>query len=162
MDRKKTLLFSAGVFAAVLAVDQFTKELIRTKLALGETIPANGGFFCIYHTKNEGVAFSMLEDHPKLVLFLQSALLLTLTLAFLYVLLKKQVGTLPTLAFSLIVAGGFGNLIDRIARGYVTDFFSVGTFPVFNVADGALTSGCGLILLYLILEEIKEKKKKRV
>ena len=53
---------------------------------------------------------------------------------------------------SLICAGGLGNLTDRIAQGYVVDMFDFRVFPVFNVADIAVCVGCGLLVLYMIID----------
>jgi signal peptidase II len=53
-------------------------------------------------------------------------------------------------AFSLMLGGGLGNLCDRISTGLVTDFVSIGRFAVFNTADACLTTGCGLLILYVL------------
>ena len=60
----------------------------------------------------------------------------------------------------LMLGGAIGNLIDRFTQGYVTDFISVGSFPVFNVADSCVTVGVGLLVLATILEENKQRKAK--
>jgi signal peptidase II len=58
------------------------------------------------------------------------------------------------------LAGATGNLIDRLARGHVTDFISVGTFPVFNIADASITVGCVVLLLGVWWQERAAKRKK--
>ncbi len=68
--------------------------------------------------------------------------------------------TLTRVALSMQMAGALGNLIDRIAFGPVTDFISVGTFAVFNIADSSITVGTALLILSMWLEERKERKAK--
>lgn len=63
-------------------------------------------------------------------------------------------------AMGLIVGGTIGNLIDRWNYGAVRDFFSIGWFPVFNVADMAIVIGGGLLILYLFLNEPDRKQVK--
>lgn len=64
-------------------------------------------------------------------------------------------------ALSMQFGGAIGNLIDRITIGHVTDFISVGNFPVFNIADASVTVGVGVMILGLWLQERKEKKQKK-
>ena len=60
------------------------------------------------------------------------------------------------------LGGAVGNLIDRLTIGHVTDFVSVGTFAVFNIADSAIVVGVGVLILGVLLQEIKERKLKKV
>ena len=60
---------------------------------------------------------------------------------------------------TFVIAGGVSNMIDRLTLGYVTDMISCGNFAVFNVADIAVTCGCALTILYLLLEMRKEGKR---
>jgi len=65
------------------------------------------------------------------------------------------------IAMSMQLGGATGNLIDRLAIGHVTDFISVGTFPVFNVADASISTGAAVLFLGIILLERAERKKKK-
>ncbi len=60
-------------------------------------------------------------------------------------------------SLSMMLGGAIGNIIDRVTQGFVTDFIAVGRFPVFNVADSAVTVGVGLMLLAIYLQEKKQK-----
>lgn len=74
-----------------------------------------------------------------------------------FVFLKRKTAS-PLLLISLVMiaSGGMGNVIDRLARGYVVDFFDFRVFPVFNVADIFVTLGCALILFYTIFTDDKK------
>ena len=72
--------------------------------------------------------------------------------------LRRNNERVAELGALLIVSGGIGNLIDRTVIGFVTDMISIGRFPVFNVADICVTVGCGLLILWVILGEIKNAK----
>jgi len=129
----------------VAALDQAVKAWTREALAVGESIPLWPGVFHITHTQNRGMAFSLLEGQtPVLVL---AAVVVT----GLIVAAQRRLGArLPALlgwALALALGGAVGNLIDRIRLGYVTDLFDARIihFPVFNVADTAITFGIALL-----------------
>jgi signal peptidase II len=61
------------------------------------------------------------------------------------------------LALALQLGGAVGNLVDRITEGYVTDFISVGMFPVFNIADASISIGVALLILAMWLKEREQK-----
>ena len=65
-------------------------------------------------------------------------------------------------SMALIVGGGMGNLIDRVAYGYVVDFLDFHFWPIFNLADIAVCCGCGMLMLYVFLIEGKEKNGKNI
>jgi signal peptidase II len=65
-------------------------------------------------------------------------------------------------SLGLIIGGGFGNLIDRVRQGYVVDFFDFHFWPIFNVADIAVSVGCGLLIVYVLFVEGKESDAKSV
>jgi signal peptidase II len=128
------------IFTAVIVLDQLTKHLVRSGLALGEAIPAEG-FFQLVHVQNTGAAFGILDDA-------RSWLIALATIAFIAVIwltATRRVAFLNTvlgrLTLGLIAGGILGNLIDRIYYGYVTDFLKAGPWPVFNIADSAITIG---------------------
>lgn len=140
----KKLYISIIIF--IIALDQATKYLVVSNLNTGETIPILGDWFRITYVQNTGVAFSMFSGNQWITIAFTSILLIVcLTLVFKICRDKK----LPIL-LSCIFAGGIGNLIDRIARGYVVDMISCGSFAVFNVADMFVTCACLLTVFYLI------------
>jgi signal peptidase II len=157
MKTSKTITLSVLIIAAVFAADQFSKHLIRAKMTLGQAIPSQDSFVSIRYTQNDGVAFSMLEGHRSALIVLQLCLVIAI-LIVMFFLCRKNAKPLLVTAFSLMLGGGIGNLVDRIIFGKVTDFFSVGSFPVFNIADTCLTTGCILMLIFMLLYDRAERK----
>jgi signal peptidase II len=119
---------------------------------LYESIPVIPNYLDITYTLNPGAAFSMLADSPPWV---RKAFLLTMAIAAISVLTVLVVRadriSINSIAFALILAGATGNLLDRALRGRVVDFVRVHYFdlnyPVFNVADSAITIGVTLIIV---------------
>jgi signal peptidase II len=126
---------------------------VRAALPVGESIRLWPGVFHLTHTQNPGMAFSLLQG--------QTALLSVAALVVAAVIIGVQVkagGRLPLLlgiALSLPLGGAIGNLIDRVRQGYVTDLFDFTLihFPVFNVADAAITVGMGLLAWRTLTEK---------
>jgi signal peptidase II len=98
-------------------------------------------------TYNSGISFSLNATEPIVTTLV--ALAIVLVVAFVAV---EAVPGLPTVGFGLLLGGGFSNEIDRLARvpHQVTDFISVGWFPVFNLADAAVTIGFVLLFVSLL------------
>jgi signal peptidase II len=143
----KTLGHAAfyGIALLVVVVDQAVKAWTRAALAEHETLPLWPGVFHLTHTQNTGMAFSLLEGAIPL---LAGAALLVIGII---VAAQAKYGTkLPRLlgvALALPLGGAVGNLIDRLWRQSVTDLFDfcLVKFPVFNVADAAITVGVALL-----------------
>ena len=144
MMKKARYLF----IAAILLVDQISKYVIRTKMFLGQSIPLLEGVFHITYVQNRGAAFNTFDGMQT---FLQVVSLGALAVAIWY--MERHLSDHWTLLLSLVlvISGGIGNLIDRLALGYVTDLFDfcLIDFPVFNVADIAICVGCGLLVLFM-------------
>jgi signal peptidase II len=141
------------VAAAVFAADQFTKYLVTKYIPVGGTVPDEASFVKLFHTLNDGVAFSMLQGYRVPLIIMQSILVavIVVVMVFCYRRLGKSRRPLVVMtAFSLMLGGGLGNLYDRISTGLVTDFVAIGKFAVFNTADACLTTGCGLLILYVL------------
>ncbi len=153
-------LFSiAGV---VIAVDQITKSQLRDRLAMGETWPVEGwllGLFKFVHTVNTGAAFSMGQGFG--LLFMGLAIAVSVGIIAYYPRLP-QGEPLLRVAVGLLLGGIVGNLIDRLTVGQVTDFLAIRFFAVINVADACITVGTGLLILWSILKEMEEKKRKQI
>ena len=160
MQRKYALL--ALVAGGVLIGDQVTKTLVLHWMPLYHTIPVINGFFDLVHVHNPGGAFGFLSgQHPMLrsVLFLSAtAVAIGLILTFYH---RTPAGHhwLAT-AFSLILGGALGNLVDRLRFGQVVDFLDVyiGRYhwPAFNVADSAITVGIAIFLVLLLRRKLPE------
>ena len=140
----------AILIALIVLADQVTKILVRTFMTEGQSIEVIKGFFSLTYINNEGVAFSMLSGHRAIVTIVQ---IVCTALIFWFFLANKGQSRVFDGAMILIIAGGIGNIIDRIIFGKVTDMLSFSIFPpIFNVADIAVTIGCFLIIIYIILD----------
>lgn len=134
----------------VLALDQYTKHLIETRLPLYEVyapFPGIEGFFRLFHTTNTGAAFGILQDANSFLAII-AALVTVVVIYFNHILPADN--RLLRVALGLQLGGIVGNLLDRIQLGHVTDFLDFGPWPVFNIADTALVSGV-ILLGYLML-----------
>ena len=142
-----------------IALDQFTKYLTVKFLALGETYPIINGVVHFTHVQNRGAAFGMLADAPWVFNILSTVMIIGLV-AFLF--LGMSPNLLYSVAISMIISGGIGNMIDRMSLQYVVDFidFRIINFAVFNGADSLVCIGAGLMILALILDLVKEAKNK--
>ncbi len=144
------LFLIAGV---VIALDQWTKALVRANLAPGEMwVPWDwlAPYARIVFWHNTGVAFGMFQGISSFFAFFNG--IIALVILFFYPRVAQGYWLLQV-ALSLMLGGAVGNLIDRITLGYVTDFISVGTFAVWNIADASLVLSVGLILLAVWLQE---------
>lgn len=146
------------IAAAVVVLDQITKYLVRTDIPEGSYIDVLGSFFRLTHFENDGAAFSMLGGQT---LFLIAVPVIAVIAATVYIFRTKRRSPVLIWALALITGGGIGNLIDRATAGTVTDMFSFSIFPpIFNVADVGVTTGCILLVFYVIFEERLEKNGK--
>ena len=143
----------------LLIADQATKywaTVVLKPVFLIEVIP---GFFRLTYATNRGVAFSLFADSEMEIRYILagvSLLAAAMVAAYQWRTPVRKVGL--NMAFSLMLAGIIGNLIDRIRLGEVVDFIDlhwaeVYTWPTFNVADAAICVGAGLLALQLIIEE---------
>lgn len=133
----------------VIALDQFTKYLVRANMQPGDRIPVIGDWMSIYYVQNTGTAFSMFSGNRFVTVFLTSALII---FCILFIIKEARTGQMlvPAL-FTFVAAGGASNMIDRLTLGYVTDMISCGSFAVFNVADIGVTCGCVLAMIALLI-----------
>ena len=130
-----------------LVIDQISKLIIKL-LEPNEVITIIKNFFYIIYTNNTGAAFSILLGKR---IFLIVVAILIIGILLYYIKKNKVDGKLNIIAFSLIIGGSLGNLIDRIVRGYVVDFISIKlgsyNFPIFNIADTLIVVGVFLLLI---------------
>ena len=130
----------------ILSLDQLTKLLVTKSLSFNQSIPLLKGVLHLTLIHNRGAAFGILKN--QVPLFIVTSIF---AIILIYLNLKdKNQGKLYSVSLSLILAGALGNLIDRIFRGYVIDFLDFRIWPVFNVADSAITIGV-ILLGYSIL-----------
>ena len=143
---------------AVIAADQISKVIVAANMELHSEAGFIPGIISFFHTRNTGAAFSMLRDRQWVFMIL-STVMIAAIIWFLFREYKRHV--LLTVALSLILGGGVGNMIDRVRLGYVTDFlrFDFVDFAVFNVADSCITVGAVLLAVYLLFFEPKVEKR---
>ena len=143
----------ATIGVVILVLDQLTKALVRTQIALNDSIEIVPGFLNLVHVRNTGAAFGFLNSVDLgYKQFLMTGIALVALLAIgLY---ASRVGSREPLAragLALILGGAVGNLIDRASVGYVVDFVDAYWrsyhFWAFNVADSAITVGASLLIL---------------
>lgn len=134
----------------VIALDQLTKLLVIDHLTLYEAIPLTG-FFNLVRAHNAGAAFSLLADQPGWQRLFFLAVGLIASGIIVHLLRKTRGRAMFCFSLALILGGALGNVIDRIAYGYVVDFLDVhlGTWhwPAFNVADSGITVGAVLLVV---------------
>jgi signal peptidase II len=139
------------VALVIVALDQLTKFIVKSTLAVGESLPGLG-FFQFTHVHNTGAAFSIFREHTFLLSI--CSMIGIVILCYLVFILSKRVEFLNTLpakiSLGLIMGGTFGNLIDRLSYGYVIDFIDVSFFATFNIADSAISVGAVLLALSYI------------
>ena len=147
-----------GIIVAIVALDQWSKWMIKTSYNLYQSEPIIEGFFYFTYVTNDGMAFGLSFPGGKTILLVVT---LILTGVIMWMLWKeKNSHNLIRYGLTLILAGAIGNMIDRILYGKVVDFLDImiGNFNwyIFNVADSAVTSGMILFILHTII--VGEKK----
>ncbi|MGZ9164197.1 MAG: signal peptidase II [Anaerolineales bacterium] len=157
------LKYGTIVMIAVLIVglDQWTKWLVRVNIPTGETwLPESLGWLSPYarivHWYNTGAAFGIFKEGG--MIFTVLAFIVIGAILYYYPQVERSDWSLR-LAMSMQLGGAIGNLIDRLRIGHVTDFISIGTFPVFNVADASISVGCAVLFVGVLLNELAQKKK---
>ncbi len=146
------------LFIILIVLDQVVKFWVRANIPLGETIPFLPHILGLTYTQNTGAAFSILREHTWLLTLLSAILVVVIV----WLVTKRYIiGRLGLIAATLVLAGGIGNLIDRVTLGYVTDMFQTlfMDFAIFNVADSCLTIGVALLVIYILFFYDKLHKK---
>jgi len=139
------LIWALAIFIA--GVDQLTKFFVSRSLGLNETTEVIKGFFHLTLVHNTGAAFGIFKNQT-IFFIVVSALAVIFIIAFMRK--KSDVVLFRDIGFALILGGAFGNLVDRIRFGYVIDFLDFRIWPVFNVADSAVSAGVFLLILSLL------------
>ena len=152
--------------AAVVLADQLTKAAAVSVLVHeGASRTAIPGVLDFTYVLNSGATAGILADHRWIFMVVSTLVIIA---AAVYIALGKMKSNFAAVSLALIVGGGIGNMIDRVANGKVVDFIDVTLvdfFPfntVFNVADVFVCVGCALLVLSIIIEEIKDRKKRNV
>ena len=138
---------------AVIATDQLSKAWIKSSLLPGQAL-FDIGFFRLFHIHNTGAAFGIFQGYTVILTYTSAIGAVVIILCALFAgrhfpVIDNGKGMA---ALGLILGGTIGNLIDRFNQGYVTDFLDFHFWPVFNVADSAVTVG-SLLLAYILLRQ---------
>ena len=133
-------------------------DIIAAKLESVDIIP---GVLRFSFVVNDGAAFGLMDENRWLFMILSTVAIIAIIV---YMFWKKPQNPLLLTSLILITSGGIGNMIDRVALGYVIDFIDFCALPnlwmwVFNVADSCITIGAGLMALWLVIDMLKEMKK---
>ncbi len=148
------------IMMLVLVLDQLSKTLVRMNMELHQSFPLLkklfGDTFMLIYVENTGAAFSLGvgSDTVNRVFFITVTFIAA---ALIFYLLYHSLHRIQVIAFGFVLGGAFGNLVDRIIIGGVTDFFSVDfpdfimqRFPIFNVADSAIFIGVCLLIFDMV------------
>ena len=127
--------------------DQLTKILALHYLAAQDTLPIIPNIFHLTLVHNTGIAFGFFRDHQSLLFILIS---ISLIILFVWGKTRKNLSAIDQVAVGLILGGAVGNWIDRLRLGAVIDFLDFRVWPVFNMADSAITVGVCLYLLSIL------------
>ncbi|MEW5322590.1 signal peptidase II [Geobacillus thermoleovorans] len=146
------------IAAAVVILDQWTKWLVVRYMRLGESIPIIDNVLYITSHRNRGAAWGMLEGQFWLFYLITVIVVAAIVI---YIRRLKPSERLAGVGLGLMLGGAVGNFIDRVFRKEVVDFIHtyIGTysFPVFNVADSALTVGVILLFVHMFFFATSEK-----
>ena len=143
-----------------IGCDQISKKMVRNRIEPNDYIQLVKDNFILTNVENRGAMLGFGESLPPMlkILFLQLIPVVVLIILLVNILRKKHLNKWLVIAFSFVIGGGIGNLIDRIAHGKVTDFFLIklGFFKtgIFNMADVSVT--LGVILIFIL--SIRHKK----
>ncbi len=152
------LVFAVAVLCIV--IDQVTKYLIASGFAVGEGIDLIDGVFRLTYIKNEGAAFGSLSDYRWIFMTVSTLLIIAIIG---YTVWKRPKDRLLCLSLGLLAGGGIGNMIDRVALGYVVDFLDFCAFPqlwkwIFNFADVFVCVGTAAMVIWMLKYDGKSDK----
>lgn len=145
----------------VVALDQLTKWLVVRNMTEGQSIKVIENLFYITSHRNQGAAWGILQGQMWFFYIITIGVIIGIV----YYLEKQAKGNkLFSLSLALLLGGAIGNFIDRLFRKEVVDFLNTYIFqydfPIFNIADAALTIGVGMMIITMLLDERREKKEK--
>lgn len=137
------------IFLLILLADQYSKLVVQQDMIVGQSIPIIHKIFHFTYVQNTGGAFGILRGCTNLFIIV-SIMVIVLIVYFMFKEGKRD--TFIKIVFSIVLGGAISNLIDRVRLGYVVDFIDFQVWPVFNIADSAITVGMILLLIYLFFK----------
>ena len=144
MKNKYIIVFSTALI--IVLIDQITKFLIKANFQLGQSLPLIKNIFHLTYIHNFGAGFGILQQKEWILIFIS---IIVIGAIFYYFDRIKDKELLLQVLVGLILGGTIGNLIDRVAYGFVVDFLDFRIWPVFNVADSFVTIGVIGLIIYL-------------
>ncbi len=162
LDQHARWAVPATIATLVIAADQVSKAWIVHNLGpetMTRFVAVVGDTARIVYSHNTGIAFSLFQGMPQVLTV--TGLAIVVGAIYFYVTQLPNRHPFVQVILGLIVGGAFGNLIDRVRLGYVVDFIQVGWFPVFNLADSAITVGAALLMFQFLREEIAQRRDDR-
>jgi signal peptidase II len=140
----------ATIIVALVILDQATKLIVIKCIPLSNALTMIDKFFYLSHYENPGIAWSLFQNGRLIVIPL-----VIIVSVFLVYLMQKVNNRFLKTSFAFILSGALGNLIDRVIKGSVTDFFEFHfgsyIYPIFNMADIFVVVGVGVLLFYVIV-----------
>ncbi|MBD3203957.1 signal peptidase II [Candidatus Woesearchaeota archaeon] len=136
--------------AFIIVLDQVSKFLIRYFLEVGDSVPVIKDFFHITYVTNSGATWGLFSGNNFLFIIIS-------VLVIVFFILEYRNLPEPKYIFGIILGGIFGNLIDRIFLGHVVDFIDFRFWPVFNVADSAISVGVFVFVLMYVKKEVEKR-----
>lgn len=135
------------IASLVVIIDRLAKFLVYNNLFEGQSIGVIPRIFHITLVLNTGAAFGLFKDGNQFFILTSIVIIF---LIFIYVFLSGCKDLIVLSALGLVLGGAVGNLIDRVTFGYIVDFLDFRFWPVFNIADSAITTGAGLLIIRLL------------
>ncbi|MCH5197415.1 MAG: signal peptidase II [Oscillospiraceae bacterium] len=154
----RSLIQLAGIIVLTV-VDRLIKNAVYVSLPDRGTIEVIPGFLGLSYAENTGAAFSLFSSSTTVLSVITGVLILA-GLAILFAVKNKPL--IYDICIPLIIAGGAGNQLDRLTRGFVIDYIKTLfiDFPIFNFADCLITCSCIAVIVYLIYDIIRDSSKK--
>lgn len=139
----------------IIALDQISKYWVVNNIGLTDSFTVIPKMIDFVYVKNTGAAFSFLSDKTYGIILLSCISVIFCVGVIWFMIKRKPQHKLLTISLALMLSGAIGNVIDRIFKGYVVDFIETTfiKFPVFNIADIAITIGASLIIIYVLFFE---------
>jgi len=155
---QRILIQMLGI-AALVFVDFLTKEAAIKYLKGNDTFVLIKGVFGLTYAENTGAAFSMFSSSTDMLSVVTG---IAITAVLIYIIFFKK-ALVYDICLPFIVAGGLGNLIDRMTRGFVVDYIHTlfVNFPIYNFADCLITCSAVALIIYLLYEIVRDTKKQK-
>lgn len=146
--------------AVLAAIDQLIKHAVLEKLVPVGSVTVLDGVLAWTYAENTGAAFSIFTGNTS---FLSVFTAVALIVGIGYLLISKRHPLIYDICIPLLIAGGLGNLIDRLALGFVVDYIQVlfVNFPIFNFADCLVTCSAIVLMIYLVYDMVQDIKREK-